>query len=102
MNKKLWDAITLHKNLHGYREGRRVRMATMEEKLDQKLAGIVHEPLFQVILDVLKAYYYLDRGIFIKILRGYGLGNNLQMLLQWYWDKQKVVPKARNCFGRPF
>ena len=56
MYKKLRDAITLHKNLHGYREGRRVRMATMEEKLDQQLAGIVHEPLFQVIIDVLKAY----------------------------------------------
>ena len=57
MYKKLRDAITLHKNLHGYREGRRVRMATMEEKLDQQLAGIVPEPLFQVIIDVQKAYY---------------------------------------------
>ena len=28
----------------------------MEAKLEQKLAGIVHEPLFQVFLDVRKAY----------------------------------------------
>ena len=102
MNNNLWDAITLHKTLNGYRQGRRVGTATMEEKLDQQLAGIVPEPLFQVIIDVQKAYYYLDRGICMEIIMGYGHGNNLQMLLQRYWDKQKVVPKARNSFGRPF
>ena len=77
MNNNLWDAITLHKTLNGYRQGRRVGTATMEEKLDQQLAGIVPEPLFQVIIDVQKAYDYLDRGIYMRILRGYCLGNNL-------------------------
>ena len=38
----------------------------------------------------------------MDILRGYGLGINLQKLLQRYWDKQKVVPKAGKYFGRPF
>ena len=33
----------------------------MEAKLEQKSAGIVHEPLFQVFIDVLKAYESLDR-----------------------------------------
>ena len=38
----------------------------------------------------------------MEILRGYVLGNNLQILLQWYCDEQKVVPKAGKYFGRPF
>ena len=38
----------------------------------------------------------------MDILRGYVLGNNLQILLQWYCDEQKVVPKAGKYFGRAF
>ena len=38
----------------------------------------------------------------MEILRRYVLGNNLQILLQWYCDEQKVVPKAEKYFGRPF
>ena len=34
----------------------------MEGKLEQKLAGIVHETLYQVFIDVRNAYDSLDRG----------------------------------------
>ena len=59
----------------------------MEEKIKQKLAGIVHEPLFQVFIDVQKAYDYLDRVRCMEILMGYGLGTNLYRLMQRYWDE---------------
>ena len=49
----------------------------MEAKLEQQLAGIVREPLFQVFIDVRKSYNFLDRGRCIEILRGYGLGPKL-------------------------
>ena len=71
----------------------------MESKLSQKLAGIVHKPLFQVFLYVQKAYDSLDRGIYVEILRGYGLILNLKILLQRYWGEQEVVPKSRKIFG---
>ena len=45
----------------------------MEEKLYQKLAGIVHEPLLQVFVDFRKAYDLIDRWRCLEILRGYGL-----------------------------
>ena len=35
-------------------------------------------------------------------LGGYGLGPNLQRLIQCYWDKQKVEPNSRKYFGRSF
>ena len=73
----------------------------MEAKLEQQLARIFHEPLLQVFIDVRKAYDSLDRGICMEILRGYGLGPNLQRLLQQYWDRQKVVPKTVKFYGRP-
>ena len=55
--------------------------------MEQQLAGIVHEPLFQVFLDVRKSYDSLDRGRCMEILLAYGLGPRLQQLLQPYWDR---------------
>ena len=68
----------------------------------QQLAGRAHEPLFRVFIDVRKAYDSVDRERCMEILRGYGLRSKLQMLLQWYWDAHKVVPKYGKFFGRPF
>ena len=38
----------------------------------------------------------------MEIMRGYGLGSNLQMILQRFWGNQVVVLKAGKLFGRPF
>ena len=36
------------------------------------------------------------------ILREFGLGDNLQRILQRFWGKQGVVLKSVKLFGRPF
>ena len=64
--------------------------------------GLCHEPIFQVLLYVSKAYDSLDIGRFMEILRGYGIKPNLQILLHRLWDEQVVVPKAGTLFERPF
>ena len=55
---------TLHDALHRFRAG----TTTLESRLEQQLAGIAHKPLFQVFLDVRKAYDSLDRGKRVEIL----------------------------------
>ena len=70
--------------LHGFRKGRGTGTETMELKMSQQPLGLVYEPLFQVFLDVQKAYDKLYRGRCMDILRGYGIGPNLHMLLHWY------------------
>ena len=67
-----------------------------------QLAGIYHEPLFQMFLNVRKAYDSLYRTRCTEVLRGYGLGANLQRLLERYWNDQKVVPRAGGYYGQPF
>ena len=47
---------------------------TLDTKLAHQLAGLAHEPMFQVFLDLQKAYDSLDRGRCMEILRGYGIG----------------------------
>ena len=74
----------------------------MEAKLAQQLAGLCHEPLFQFLLYVQKYYKSLDRGRCMEILRGYGLGLNLQRILKHLWGKKEMVTNAGKCFGQPF
>ena len=38
----------------------------------------------------------------MEFLRGYGIGANLQQLLERYWVGQTVVPWAVGYYGRPF
>ena len=102
MNISLKQNITLQNALHVFRQGRGMGTATMEAKLAQKLAGIVQKPFPLVFIDVRKAYNSKDRERCTEIIRGYDLVTNIQRLLQWYWYRQKVVPKSGKCFGRSF
>ena len=101
VNSRLRSTIILQDALHGFRQGRGTGTAIMEAKIEHKLAGISHEPLFQVFIDVRKAYGSLCKGRCMKILRGYGLGPKLHRLLHRYWYRHKVVLEAGTFFGRP-
>ena len=54
--------VVLHDALHRFRTGQRLGTATLEANLNQQLAGLAHKPIFQVFLDMRKAYNSLDRG----------------------------------------
>ena len=92
----------LHDSLHGFRVDWGRGMEILEEILDQQLVGLVHEPLFQVFLDVRKAYDSLDRGWCIEILRGYMMGNRMARLIAHHWDNLMFVPKLKRFLGTPF
>ena len=46
VNIWLRSSIVFHDALRGFRQGRGTETAIMEAKLEQQLAGIVHDPLF--------------------------------------------------------
>lgn len=102
MTNMLSPAITLKDALHGFRQGREMGKATLEENMDKKLEGLCHENIFQVFLDVRKSCELLDRGRCIEILRGYGIGTNLNRFLKILWYEHAVVPKAGRLYGQPF
>ena len=68
VNCRLKSSVTLYNAVHGFMTGRGTGTATLEEKLVQKLAGLAHELLFQVLLNGQKAYDSLDRGWRMEIL----------------------------------
>ena len=58
---------------------------TLEENLAHQLAGISHKLIFQVFLDVQKAYNSLHRGRCMEILRGYRIRQNMVRLIAHHW-----------------
>ena len=102
VNSRLRSSIVLHDALYGFRMGRVTGRAIIESKLEQQIAGISHKPLFQVFVDVRKAYDSLDRRRCMEILCEYGLGPQMQRLLQRYWDRQRVVTKSGKYYRQPF
>jgi hypothetical protein len=99
----LWlSAIKLHDCLHGGFPRQGIRTAIMEVKLQQQLAWAEQEPLYQVYLDLQKAYDALDRGRCLRILAGYGVGPNLLRLQKRFWDDTKMVCCTGGNYGEPF
>jgi exonuclease III len=102
INERLKESIDFHDALHGFRAGRGTGTATIEAKLCQQLAAIKQVPLYQIYLDLRKAYDALDRERCIDILEGYGVGRRIVGLLTNYWKKQRIVAKGEWISWGPF
>ena len=102
VNCRLKRSVTLHDALHGFRSGRFTGIATLESKLVHQLEGIAHEPLFQVFLDMRKAYDSLYRGRFMEIIWVCGMGQRTARLISHHWDKRMFILKAKMFLGTPF
>ncbi len=75
----------------------------MEVKLQQQLAWVEQEPLYQIYLDLRKAHDALDQARCLEILAGYGVvGPNLLRLQKQFWAEAKMVCCAGDSYGEPF
>ena len=74
----------------------------MEIKLNQQLAWVDQAPLYQIYLDLKKAYNALNQTRCLEILAGYGVGQNLLHLQKQFWDNAKMVCHVGVNFGEPF
>ena len=92
----------LHGALHEFRTRRGTGAATLEANLYQNLEGPAHKPLFQVLIYVRNTYNFLDREWCLELRIGYGLGKNLDRLLEKYWRRHRIVPKLGKYLGTVF
>ena len=56
--------------------------------------------VFEVFLDLRKAYYALDQERDLDLLAAYGVGPRTVRLLWNYWDRLAMVDKASGYFVR--
>ncbi len=94
--------LKLHDCLHGGLPRGCTGMAIMEVKLDQQLAWVDQAHLYQMYLDLKKAYDALNQTWCLEILAGYGVGPNLLRLQKQFWGNAKMVCHAGDNFGEPF
>jgi hypothetical protein len=76
--------------------------ATIEAKLAQQLAWMGQEPLYQVFVNLRKAYDHLDQEQCLAIMTGYGVGPKLLHLQTKFWYQALMVCQAGGSFGKPF
>ena len=55
-----------------------------------------------LLLDVQKAYKFLDWKQRLELLRGHGLGLNLYRILENYYQRQRTIPKVGKYLGTVF
>ena len=76
--------IVFHDSLHGFLGGRGTGTATIEAKVAQQLAYIEQAPFYGIFLDLQKAYNAMDRDRCLQILKGYGVGMNILLLIKYF------------------
>ena len=80
----------------------RVGTAILESKLVQQLAFIEQAPLYEIFVDLKKAYDAMDRERYLDILVAYGVGPKTIRLLRSFWDAAELVCRAVGRYGEPF
>jgi Reverse transcriptase (RNA-dependent DNA polymerase) len=88
--------------MYGFTSERGTGTAIVEAKLQQEFANIRQEPLFQVYLNLKKAYDTLDRPRALETLKNYGMGTRLRTLLHQYWQQQQIVARQSGFHGPAF
>ena len=66
-------------------------MATTEMKLAQQLAYMDQAPLYGIFIHLKKAYDVMDRGRCMEMLIGYGVGQKMRELIQFFWENAELV-----------
>ena len=56
------------------------------------------EVLYEVLMDLRKAYVALDRGICMEIMFAYGVGPRAEHLLCRYWDRLTMIARLGSYY----
>jgi hypothetical protein len=59
-----------------------------------QLASYLCQPLYQIFLDLSKAYATLDCNHTMSILEAYGIGSHVCSIIHKIWDAELVIPKS--------
>ena len=102
IDQRVQASVQFYDSLHGFWARRGTGTTIIEAKLFQQLAMADQVAVYEIFLDLSKAYDCVDRDRMLEILEGYGIGPRLLGLITAYWELQVFVCKQSGFFGDPF
>ena len=73
----------------------------LKSNLLQKLTTVREEVLYEVFLDLRKAYDTLEWERCMEILVGYRVGPRTEIILRYYWDHLSMVNRVGRYYATP-
>jgi hypothetical protein len=102
MDFRMKEGIDFDDSIYGFRAERGTSTAHIEAKLQMQLSCVRQQTLYQVFIDLVKAYDTLDRGQTLDILEGYGVGKRTLRLLKSFWESLLVVARQGGYHSSAF
>jgi Reverse transcriptase (RNA-dependent DNA polymerase) len=96
---RILDAVTIEDSLHGFLPTRGTSSAIIEAKLHLDTTIATGSTIYQVFIDLSKAYDSISRPKLLQFLQAYGMDPHLLSLLQNFWDQLWLAPKQGQFFG---
>ena len=82
-------------------EKRGTYTAIGETKVKSQMATMASDTVFQIFLDLRKAYYSVDRKRVLKLLEKYKVGENLRRYINRVWEEQFFVLRQGGFYSNP-
>ena len=102
INLRMSSTISFSEEVHGYRKKRGTYTAIGEVKLKMQMAGCESQTIYQLFLDLRKAYYSVNRGRTMRLLEKYGVGKNIRNYINHIWDHQKYLLRQAQFYSKSF
>ena len=99
INMRLAKSINFCQAIHGFRRGRGCYTAIGETKLRIQEVTSNYKTLYQIYLDLTKAYDSIDRAQVIKILEIYKVGPRIRRYIGKIWSDQEFILRQAGFYS---
>ena len=99
INLRLGSCIQFLPEVHGFRRQRGTYTAIGEAKIRMQIGACTSSPLYQVYLDLSKAYDSIDRDKTMSILEKYKVGPNVRNYIRKVWDSQRFFLRQSGFYS---
>lgn len=99
MNDRIVKGIEYHNFVHGFREGRGTSTAMLEVKLLMDHGTFTDNTVYQVLIDLKKAYDSVDRQRVLEIMEKYGVGIWMRWIMENFWTNKRMELHQGRCYG---